>query len=143
MDGSKTVANIDDDEAAFVLNCTYSEDAGDELNAGRSILWRKLDAIIGDINVAGFSKPGGEDPGYYPAGDFLRNRSRLFGPTESSKSAVIAIDDVLCEDDRHSFQCRILIENSGGPQTENSDIVTLALQSKYYNYVDLTKQNSI
>ena len=141
MDGSKTVANIDDDEAWFVLNCTYSEDAGDELNSGRSILWRKRD---GNLNVAGFSKPGGEDPVYYTAGDYLKNRSRLFGPTESSKSAVIAIDDILCEDDRHSFYCRISFDNSDGPQFEDSDTVTLALQSKYYNYVDLTlKQNLI
>ena len=136
MNGSKTVANIDDDEASFVLNCTYSEDAGDELNSDRSIIWRKPDL---DINVAGFSKPGGVDPVYYTAGDYLKNRSRLFGPTESSKSAVIAIDDVLCEDDRHSFNCRISFENSaGGPEVKESDTVTLALQSKYYNYVDLT-----
>ena len=90
------------------------------------------------MNVAGFSKPGGEDPVYYTAGEYLKNRSRLFGPTESSKSALIAIDDVLCEDDRHSFYCRISYESSGGPEIKESDTVTLALQSKYYNYVDLT-----
>lgn len=108
------------------MNCSYTEEDGDEIVSDHAIYLRIL-----DDNLAGFSKPGGIDPEYVtPVGEYLRNRSKLYNPTINSSSALIVIENVICEDEKPAFYFRIFYRNSGNFYTKDSAEVSLSLQSK-------------
>lgn len=107
------------------MNCSYTEEDGDEIVSDHAIYLR----ILYD-NLAGFSKPGGRDPDYLTQGEYLRNRSKLYNPTINSSSALIVIENVICEDEKPAFYFRIFYRNSGNLHTKESAEVSLSLQSK-------------
>lgn len=126
VDGSKLTTNIDTfEDASIVLNCTYTEDDGDVLESDHAIYWRTLEGTL-----VGFSKPGGVDPDYLTQGEYLRNRSKLYNPTMNSTSALIVIENVICEDEKPAYYCRVFYRNSDNREIEDSAGVSLSLQSK-------------
>lgn len=129
VNGSKTDVNVDNfEEASVVLNCTYAEEDGETIDGGRSITWRSSGSD--GKNIAGFSKPGGDGHTFYSNGEYLRNRSKLYNPTENSTSALIVIENVLCGDDKRIFHCHIKYSTSDGPYDVQSDHVSISLKSK-------------
>lgn len=126
VDGSKLTTNIDTfEDASIILNCTYTEDDGDVIESDHAIYLR---TEVG--NLAGFSKPGGLDPDYLTHGEYLRNRSKLYNPTVNSTRALIVIENVICEDEKPTYYCRIFYRNYGNRETNDSAKVSLSLQSK-------------
>lgn len=81
----------------LVLNCTYPPDI-----SVKQITWRKF--IINSYKDLAIFDPGESDAAFATAGVYLRNRSKLTNPKNSSPSAVLIINDVMCEDDGR-YQC--------------------------------------
>ncbi|XP_061166798.1 cell adhesion molecule 3-like [Saccostrea echinata] len=131
VDGSKTIADIEDKNATLILNCTYIEKEG-KINDGHAITWRIKDGG----NLVGFAKPWGPDPIYYSAGMYLRNRSELIKPTENSKHALIIINEVVCEDEEPSYECSIGY-NQEGPQDPVSEGLLISLQKSSKRPLDI------
>lgn len=84
--------------SSIVLNCTYTLD----LNEAMDALYIKKKTSSGSyIELAKFTDRGALYTSY---GEYLIERSKIYGFKNGSSSAVLAINDVRCEDDGQ-YQC--------------------------------------
>lgn len=87
-------------DSPIVLNCTYILDIYETID----VLYIKKKTSSGSyIELAKFTDRGTL---YTPHGEYLRERSDIYGFNTGSSSAVLAINDVRCEDDGQ-YQCYV------------------------------------
>ena len=85
------------EETELVLNCTYQKESNEEIG-DRDIRWQKwIGGAFEDVAI--FSPPSGKDPFIQGnMGSLYINRTKLIAPTESSLSAILILQDLICSD---------------------------------------------
>lgn len=85
-------------DSSIVLNCTYILDVNESID----VLFIKKKTSSGSyIELAKFTD---RSTLYIEHGEYLRERSKIYGFKNGSSSVVLAINDVRCEDDGQ-YQC--------------------------------------
>ncbi|XP_062577961.1 uncharacterized protein LOC134239847 [Saccostrea cucullata] len=122
--------------APIVLNCTYPTDI-----SVRTIKWKKLfhdgykDLVVFD--------PGNRDAFFARDGVYLSNRSYLIYPYNGSTSAVLIINDVMCEDEG-LYQCLVDYKDGGIiKQTRNETTVFLQVGAEKPTSFKLYKNGNL
>ncbi|XP_062615615.1 cell adhesion molecule 3-like [Saccostrea cucullata] len=125
---------MEDINATLVLNCSFTEESEESIEPGFAIKWKSGN---GD-NIAGFSKPGGDNPKYYSPGEYLRNRSELINPTENSSSALIFINEIVCDDEKPSYKCTVRFDHAlNGDDEEPSSEISISLRKSARRPLDI------
>lgn len=87
-------------DSPIVLNCTYILDIYETID----VLYIKKKTSSGSYNE--LAKFTAQSTLYAPHGDYLRERSDIYGFNTGSSSAALVINDVKCEDDGQ-YQCYV------------------------------------
>lgn len=87
-------------DSSVVLNCTYILDVNEFIDV---LYIRKKTSSGSYIELAKFND---KFTLYTSNGEYLRERSNIYGLNTGSSSAVMAINDVRCEDDGQ-YQCYV------------------------------------
>lgn len=87
-------------DSSIVLNCTYTLNVDETIDV---LSIKKKTFSEGYIELAKFSD---RSTLYTQHGEYLRERSDIYGFNTGSSSAVLVINDVKCEDDGQ-YQCYV------------------------------------
>lgn len=127
MQTNDVVVNLQEDNN-IILNCTYHEDAKEDI-AKRNIRWQKQ--IVETFkDIAMFSPPGGPLPFIVKEMQpFYINRTELIAPN-TSLSAVLIIKDPICSDEG-LYRCYIVYYSSGVEKAQNG-VSVVEFNGKYF-----------
>lgn len=116
-------------DSSIVLNCTYTL----ETNEYRDVFYIKKKTSSGGYNV--LVKYTDRYTLYTPRGEYLRNRSDIYGFVNGSSSATLIINDVRCEDDGQ-YQCYLdYVSNNKPLKSLQNTIVYVHGKNKSLNTV--------